>query len=101
MGKPRTDTTFLLLMNVLETCLEQIRGRGMRVVFPEGTDERIIAAARRLRDNGVAEPILLENPESSARVDAYAALYLQTHPDTNPKVARRLAAKPLFHAGLM
>jgi len=88
-------------VNVLETCLAQIRGRGMRIVFPEGTDERIIAAAQRLRDSGVAEPILLDNPESSTRLDAYAALYLQSHPTTNPKVARRLAAKPLFHAGLM
>jgi phosphate acetyltransferase len=46
-------------------------------------------------------PVLLENQESSNRLDAYAALYLQGRPDTNPKVARRLAAKPLFHAGLM
>ncbi|HEX8009657.1 MAG TPA: phosphate acyltransferase [Casimicrobiaceae bacterium] len=88
-------------MNVLEACLAQIRGRGKRVVFPEAADERIVAAARRLRDDGIADPILLENPESSGRLDAYAALYLQSRPDTNPRVARRLAAKPLFHAGLM
>ena len=88
-------------MNALETCLAQIRGRGKRVVFPEATDERIVAAARRLRDNDIADPILLENPASSDRLDAYAALYLQSRPDTNPRVARRLAAKPLFHAGLM
>jgi phosphate acetyltransferase len=88
-------------MNVLETCFAQIRGRGMRVVFPEGADARIVAAARRLRDEHLAEAILLENPESSGRLDAYAALYLQGRPDSNLKVARRLAAKPLFHAGLM
>ena len=88
-------------MNVLEACLSQIRGRGKRVVFPEAEDERIVAAARRLRDEDIAEPILLESPQSSSRLDAYAALYLQSRPDTNPKVAHRLAAKPLFHAGLM
>jgi phosphate acetyltransferase len=88
-------------MNVLEACLARIRGRGKRVVFPEAADERIVAAARRLRDEDIAKPILLESPESSSRLDAYAALYLQSRPDTNPKVARRLAAKPLFHAGLM
>jgi len=88
-------------MNVVETCLAQIRGRGMRVVFPEGTDERIVGAARHLRDKGFAEPILLDNTESSDRLDAYTALYLRDRPDTNPKIARRLAAKPLFHAGLM
>jgi phosphate acetyltransferase len=73
----------------------------LRVVFPEGGDERIIAAARRLRDGGLVDPILLGNPELSDRLDAYAELYLQGRPDTNLKVARRLAAKPLFHAGLM
>ena len=88
-------------MNVLESCFEQIRGRGLRVVFPESADERIVAAARRLREENLAEPILLEDPSSSARLEAYADLYLQARPDANPKIARRLAAKPLFHAGLM
>ncbi len=88
-------------MSVVETCLAQIRGRGLRVVFPEAEDERILAAARCLRDEDLADPILPANPESSDRLDAYAALYLRHRPDTNPKVARRLAAKPLFHAGLM
>ena len=88
-------------MSVLENCRAQIRGRGKRVVFPEGEDARIVAAAQRLRDEDLAAAIVLEKPESSDRLDAYAALYLKARPDTNPKVARRLAAKPLFHAGLM
>jgi phosphate acetyltransferase len=88
-------------MSFIETCLAQIRGRGLRVVFPESDDERIVAAARYLREQRVAEPILPTHPQSSDRLDAYASLYLERSPDTNPKVARRLAAKPLFHAGLM
>jgi len=71
------------------------------VVFPECADERIVAAAQRLRDLDLAVPILPTNPEASDRLDAYAAAYLAGRPDANPKVARRLAAKPLFHAGLM
>ena len=70
-------------------------------MFPEHGDERIAAAAQRLRDLDLAEPILLANPEASARLDAYVAAYLEGRPDASPKVARRLAAKPLFHAGLM
>jgi len=70
-------------------------------VFPEHGDERIAAAAQRLRDLDLAEPILLANPEASDRLDAYVAAYLEGRPDASPKVARRLAAKPLFHAGLM
>ena len=87
-------------MGVLESCFSQIRGRGLRVVLPETRDERIVAAARRLRDEGLAEPIL-PDPESSAKLDAYAALYCANRPGTSPAVARRLALKPLFHAGLM
>ena len=88
-------------MNVLESAIARIRGRGLRVVFPEAADERVVEAARRLRDGGIAEPVLLQGVESSDRLDAYAAVYLQGRPDTNPRVARRLATKPLFHAGLM
>lgn len=88
-------------MSALEGCFAQIRGRGLRVVFPEHDDERIVAAARQLREEDLAVPILLDDPAASGRIDAYAAAYLEGRPDANPKVARRLAAKPLFHAGLM
>jgi phosphate acetyltransferase len=88
-------------LNALASCCARIRGRGLRVVFPEGADERIAAAAQRLRDLDLAVPVLPAHPESSDRLDAYAAAYLAGRPDANPKVARRLAAKPLFHAGLM
>jgi phosphate acetyltransferase len=88
-------------MGVIENCLAKVRGRGLRVVFPEASDERIIAAAKRLRDEGIAEPILLQAPATGNRVDAYAALYIDGRPGTDPKLARRVASKPLFHAGLM
>ena len=87
--------------DVVARCIEKIRGRGLRVVFPEGNDERIAAAAKRLRDEKIAEPVVLRDIEASDHLDAYAALYLRGRPDSNPKVARRIAAKPLFHAGLM
>jgi phosphate acetyltransferase len=88
-------------VSVLEHCFHEIRGHGLRVVFPEAHDDRIVAAAKRLSEEGLAEPLLLERPETSDRLDAYTALYVEARPDVNPKVARRLAAKPLFHAGLM
>jgi len=88
-------------MGVLENCLAKVRGRGLRVVFPEASDERIVAAAKRLRDEGIAETILPTAPESSSRLDAYAELYVKGRPETPLKVARRIASKPLFHAGLM
>ncbi|HUH95325.1 MAG TPA: phosphate acyltransferase [Casimicrobiaceae bacterium] len=89
------------MSDTLQTCFERIRDRGLKVVFPEAQDERIVAAVRHLREQRLAQPVLVEAPEASPRLDAYAALYLDGRPDANPKVARRLAAKPLFHAGLM
>ena len=81
--------------------MAKIRGRGLRVVLPETDDERIVAAATQLRDQSIAEAILLTDPATSPRLEHYAALYLAGRVDANPKIARRLAAKPLFHAGLM
>lgn len=90
------------MTDVLDRCREKIRGRGLRVAFPETADERIVAAAQRLRDERLAEPILVgSDAAASPRLTAYADLYLRGRPDANPAVARRLAAKPLFHAGLM
>ena len=54
-----------------------------------------------MRERTSPTPILLANPQASDRLDAYAAAYLEGRPEANPKIARRLAAKPLFHAGLM
>ena len=89
------------MIDILDRCRERIRGRGLRVVFPEVGDERIVAAAERLRAEKLAEPVLVDNPSKSARLPEYADVYRRTRPDANDAVARRLAAKPLFHAGLM
>src|SRR5512141_1089541 len=88
-------------MDFLERCRDTIRDRGLRVAFPEAADERIVAAARRLRDERLADPILVDVAASGGRLDAYAAAYVQGRPDVDPRVARRLATKPLFHGGLM
>jgi phosphate acetyltransferase len=85
----------------LQRCRERVRGAGLRVVFPETTDARIVAAAQRLRDERLAVPMLVDRPADSARIDAYADAYLAGRPDASPGVARRIAARPLFHAGLM
>jgi phosphate acetyltransferase len=85
---------------IVDACCDAIRGRGLRVVFPESGDERIAAAARALEKRDLARPILLANPETSERLEAYAQIYA-ARPEANPKIARRIASKPLFHAGLM
>lgn len=88
-------------MTLLERCGASIQGRGLRVVFPEAQDERVVAAAHRLRAAGLAEAIVLDAPASDAELDACAAAYRAGRPDASEGVARRVAARPLFRAGLM
>jgi phosphate acetyltransferase len=74
---------------------DRARQRRGRIVLPEVEDPRIQEAARILRDEAIAEPIL-PDIAASTKLDAYAALF-----PGNPKVAQRAVRKPLFHAGLM
>lgn len=43
---------------------EQLSGQNMKIVFPEGLDERVLAAAGRLAEDKVLTPILVGNIES-------------------------------------
>ena len=93
--------------------MSRIRGRKLRVVFPEGENERIIAAADRLHKQDLAVPLLLggaddagagdqaDSRNQAARLDAAVAAYLELRPGSGERVARRMAARPLFRAGLM
>ena len=53
-------------MDVISSFKEKVKGRKFKVVLPEGQDERIILAARRLKDEGIAEPIVLGKPEKTS-----------------------------------
>jgi len=72
-----------------------------KIVFPEGKDSRVIAAAERLRAEGLVEPILVS--EGCRPVEKYAA-YLHERrraKGMNHAEANALAAKPLYMASLM
>jgi len=102
--------------------IEAAKARALSVVLPEGQDERVIAAARRMIDEGIAEPIVLGdaeavkatagadgvdldgiqivNPVDSDKLDTYTQAYVASR-DLNPKVARRMVKRPLYFAGMM
>lgn len=50
-------------MSIWETLEEQIRGKKLTIVFPEGEDVRILGAAARHEKDGLLKPILVGNPE--------------------------------------
>ncbi len=48
---------------ILRQTIGRARSNPKRVVFPEGTDGKIISAARRIVDEGIAKPILIGRPD--------------------------------------
>jgi phosphate acetyltransferase len=88
--------------------LERARARRARVVLPEGGDARVLAAADRLRREGIAEPIVIGpdrlDPQRDPRLGAIAGLLRARAPDRvrDGVHALDLAADPLrFGAGLV
>ncbi len=99
------------------------KGKDQTVVLPEGGDARVLRAARRLVDEGVARPVLLGarhgletaaegagvsldgidtvDPETSEKLDTYAEAYAAGRDKVDAKVARRLLRKPFYHGALM
>ncbi|MCH6268079.1 phosphate acetyltransferase [Neobacillus citreus] len=50
-------------MDLFEGLKNKISGRGLKIVFPEGLDERIVRAAGRLAEENLLTPILVGNIE--------------------------------------
>ena len=109
-------------MKTVQRFIDQVRGRSLSVVLPEGHDERILVAARRLKDEGIAEPILLGTrsevekaasaagvrldgiglitPDQSDKLEAYAGAYARNR-SLEVGIARRVVKRPLCYAGMM
>lgn len=49
-------------MDILESCKSACRAEPGVVVFPDSMDERVLAAAARLKREGLAEPVLVQSP---------------------------------------
>lgn len=50
-------------MSLFESLKSKIKNKGIRIVFPEATDVRILGAVVRLKADGLMEPVLLGNVE--------------------------------------
>jgi phosphate acetyltransferase len=106
-------------MDVIDDVMALARSRSLRVVLPEGEDARIVAAARRLKDEGLAEPVVLGtqeavgatgialdgitviDPRKDPRLDAYGAACAAGREKMSAPMATRLVAKPLYFGGMM
>jgi phosphate acetyltransferase len=86
-------------MSVIDEAKAKIKGRGLKLVMPEGEDERIRVAAERFRDEGLAEPIVFGADDVPAATEAHVALVQARRGRMTEAMASRLLKKPLFRAG--
>ncbi|KAA0565980.1 phosphate acetyltransferase [Bacillus sp. CH30_1T] len=58
------------MSNLFTTLTDKVKGKELKIVFPEGTDERILTAASRLAGDGILTPIVVGNvDEVNAKAD--------------------------------
>ncbi len=112
-------------MTLIQQFIQAATEHGGTVVLPEGTDARILHAARRLVDEDIARPVIVGGADEVAKAAAdegialegielvdpaspgddrlarYAARYLEQRPGARDGVARRMMKKPLFLGAMM
>ncbi len=91
-------------MDPFETLKQRARNRVPRIVFPEGGDPRVIAAAERLRSEKLVEPVLLNGPLTDGTSgDRYAAIYFERRraKGATEAEAEAVARNPLYRSALM
>jgi phosphate acetyltransferase len=90
-------------MDLLSRLFDTARQRRRKIVLPEGEDPRIVEAAQRLRDEKLAEPIVLgaDDARNDARLRSYGAALSVARPSMTAAMATRLLSKPLYFGGMM
>jgi phosphate acetyltransferase len=112
-------------MNFIETMRERVRGKGLRIVYPEGLEERALKAAAILRDGDLAKPVLIgarvaieeraraagvsldgievRHPAGDPSTAELTKLYheLRKHKGVTEETARAKALQPHYFAALM
>jgi phosphate acetyltransferase len=111
-------------MSFMETVYEKVKGRGARVVYPEGREERALQAAAWLRDRELLVPVLVgparaveskaktlglslegievRDPATDPRRGDFEADYveLRKHKGMTPEKARERVALPHYFGAL-
>lgn len=87
--------------------IDRARKVRKRIVFPEGDDPRVLAAAERLAREGIAHPVLIGpgqiDPLKSEKTRRYADIYYERRraKGVTQMEAAQVAKRPLYFAALM
>lgn len=110
---------------IMEFLKERAKRKQMRIVLPEGLEDRIIMASVKAVEEGIAKPILLGdedmiakraealgltlkgvellNPETSPKMEGYIREYLEFRKGRkiNEAIARRILRRPIYYGAMM
>lgn len=109
-------------MDIIQKFITTAQGDPARIVYPEATDPRILQAALKVKEMGIATPILVGDPEvvhtlasedglslgdieiidskTDEKLDVYANHYAKKR-DMREAIAKKLVRKPLSFGGMM
>ena len=88
-------------MSVIDEAKAKIKGKGLRLVMPEGEDSRIRAAAARLLAENLADPLVFDAESVPPETPADIAIMQARRARMSEAIAARLLKKPLYRAGAM
>ena len=77
-------------MDIITGFAEKVKGKNFSIVLPEGNDERIIRAARIIKDEDIACPIVLGKPEKITDAAEKASVTLDGIETLNPRTSQKL-----------
>ncbi|HUL19876.1 MAG TPA: phosphate acyltransferase [Thermodesulfobacteriota bacterium] len=109
--------------DVMEQLQLKARANPQRVVFPEANEEKILRAARQVKEMGIAYPILVGDPKAvsglagsigisldgitvvdhndAGKVEQFARGYAKINPDFPGSAVKRMLKAPLYFAAMV
>jgi phosphate acetyltransferase len=88
------------MRDIIEHAKQRVRGKGLRLVLPEGEDQRIRDAAVMLEQHQLAKVTVFGEEPPPPQADDIA-LVLSRREKMTESLAARLLRKPLYRAGAM
>jgi phosphate acetyltransferase len=86
-------------MSAIDDAKARIKGRRLRLVLPEGEDDRIRAAAERMLAEDLAEPMVFGAETVPEVLPRHVAVVRQQREKMTDAMVARLLRKPLYRAG--
>lgn len=92
------------MADMLQKLRDKAKSNPKAIVFPEANDERVVAAVKQIREEGIAEPLLLtqDNLEPEKQ-DEFANLFFERKQikGISFEEARELMENPLYYGAMM